>query len=316
MDPGAFGTFVEELGYESVWTGEIGSDSFVDLTQVALRTEKVRVGTALVNVFCRSPLEIAMSGVSLNRVSDGRAVIGIGASHPGKVVDRHGLEYSRPLHRTHETVELIKGHTTNGGEEFDYDGEIFQLKGLPSLDAEFPVYNGALGEANRRLTGTLCDGWIPFNIPIPKLEDSFQTIADAARKVGRDPDDIEVVPKVQAAVSDDPEEARYYVRRIIAQKSGGHRDNTYRSAMGQLFPEESDRLAELWRAGKKEKAIRSVPDEMVDALGIAGTPEYARKRLRELVDLPVVDTPILRIPKGADERLVKRTVIELSPELL
>lgn len=315
-DVGDFGTFAEELGYESVWTGEMGSDSIVELTEVASRTSDVRIGTSVLNVFTRTPLELAMAGASLARVSDGRPIIGVGASHPDKVVDLHGLKYERPLRRTHETVELFKLHTNNGYEEFDYDGEIFQLEGVPSLDVEVPVYNGALGEANRRLTGRLCDGWLPFNIPYPKLADAFETIANAAREHGRDPDDIEVLPWAPAAVSDDPEEARYQIRKIVATFAGRYLDDTYRNAIGQMFPDESVRLAEMWRSGKQEKAIQSVPDEMVDVLGIAGTPEQAREQLRALLDHSTVDTPILHFPSGGDETLTKRTLIELSPELL
>ncbi len=315
-DMGEFGVFVEELGYESVWTGEMGSDSIAELTEVAIATDDIRVGTSVLNVFTRTPLEIAMAGESLSRVSGGQAVIGVGASHPGKVVDLHGLEYSRPLRRTHEAVELIKLYTNNSGESFDYQGEIFQLEDVPSLDIEVPVYNGALGEKNRQLTGRLCDGWLPFNIPYSMLEGSFEPLADAARDADRDPADIEVLPWVPAAVSDDAAAARYHVKKIIATFAGRYYDNTYRNAIGQAYPEESKRLAELWRSGRHETAIENVPDEMVDDFGVAGTPDNARMRLQSLIDQPVVDTPILHFPSAGDQELTKRTLVELSPVLL
>lgn len=306
-----WGRRVEALGYESLWTTEgWGDDSFLQLASVADATEELTVGTSVVNVYSRSPAVLAMAGTTLQRMSGGRAVLGVGTGHPGTVEDLHGMSFDHPVRRTHETVEIVKA-LAGDDESVEYDGELFSIGGHPGQGTDLPVYNAALGEGNRRLTGRLCDGWLPYNIPIQALDDAFETIAETARDVGRDPDEITVKPWVPALVGED--DARDELRGTIAWYVGAIRDDSYRNAIGESFPEKADRIAEAWRSGDRADAVRSVTDEMIDALAVVGPPGTARERLTAIVEETVIDTPIVSIPTGPDLDETVRTVEALSP---
>lgn len=312
-----YGRLADTRGFDSVWTPESwGSDSFLDLAEIAFQTESVTLGTAIVHVFTRSPAVLAMAAATLSRLSDGRAILGVGVGHPGAIENRHGLSWERPVRRTHEAIEVVKALTASDEEAVSYEGEVFRVRDQPPLGEAVPVYNAALGEANRRATGRVADGWLPYNLPFDRLSDAFETISTAARDAGRDPDQIEVAPFVPAAVSDDPDEARDVIRANVAVYLGRFTDETYTGAVARSFPDETTRVADAWREGDREGAVAAVTDEMVDAMGVAGTPETARQRFREVRDRPVVDRPILMVPNGGSATLARRTVDELAPDRL
>ncbi|WP_101294323.1 LLM class flavin-dependent oxidoreductase [Halegenticoccus soli] len=303
----------EALGYDGLWLGELwGADAFVQLAAVADRVEEAALGTAIVNVYSRSPATLAAAAATLDSVADGPVRLGLGASTPKAIEDLHGSEYDRPVRRIHEAAELVRAFTAGEG-RVEYDGELFSVADFPALDADVPVYVAALGPAARRMTGRVADGWIPHNVPFPTLDAAFETVADAAREAGRDPGDVSVAPYVPSAVSDDPEEARAAVRGHVAYYVGS--GEGYRRAVAEAFPDGADRVAEAWRSGDRAAARDAVTGEMVDALGVAGTPGEARERLREIAALDAVDEPIVVVPMQAGD-LRERTVEELAPENL
>ncbi|MFB6196704.1 MAG: LLM class flavin-dependent oxidoreductase, partial [Halobacteriaceae archaeon] len=130
--------------------------------------------------------------------------LGLGTSTRKAIEDLHGEDFDRPVRRTHEAGELIRAFTRGEG-RVDYDGEVFDVADFPALSGDVSVYVAALGEANRRATGRVGDGWLPHNVPFPELEDAFETVADEARDAVRDPDELRVSPSVPCAVSEDPE---------------------------------------------------------------------------------------------------------------
>lgn len=312
IEPAELASRAESLGFESVWKSELwGENAFVELAAAAARTDQVRLGTAVVNVFSRSPAVIAMGAASLDRLSGGRGVIGLGVSTPKAIEDLHGQSYERPIRRTHESAELVRKFLSGEG-RVAYDGEVFSVADFPALEADVPVYNAALGPANRRVTGRLCDGWLPHNVPLSHLEEAFEVVAEAAREVGRDPDEIEVAPWVHVAVSDDPAEAREAVRGIVAYYVGS--GEGYRKSVGAAYPEVADRIASAWRDGDRDRARGHVTDELVRDLGCAGTAEDVREELRALADHPVIDTPLVNLPPGLDGDAVDRTLEAVAPE--
>lgn len=305
-------TEAERLGYGSVWAGELwGSNAFVRLTEVAAATNEIDVGTAIVNVYSRTPAVIAMGAASLDRVAGGDVSIGLGPSTPRAIESIHGKSFDRPVRRIHETAEAIDRLTGGGDDLVEYDGETASVKGCPPLDAEVSVYNAALGPANRRATGRVCDGWIPHNIPFAELEEAFETIATAAREAGRDPDAIDVTPYVPAAVCETTAEAHDHLRGHIAYYVGS--GEGYERAVAMQFPERAGEVATAWRDGDREEAIDLVTDEMVAALGVAGTPDEARDQLREIAALDIVDRPLITVPNRMDREGYKRTMRELAP---
>lgn len=310
-DPTDLAIDAERHGYDSVWMGELwGTSSVVKLSEIAARTDDVEIGTAIVNVFSRTPAVLAMTAATLDRVSDGRASFGVGTSTPTAIENVHGMSFDRPVRRAHETIEVVQRILTDE-EPVDYDGELITVNGVPPVDRDVPIYHAALGPANRRVVGRLCDGWMPHNVPFSELDEAFETVAEAARERDRDPDEITIAPYVPAAVSDDPEEAYDAVRGHIAYYAGSA--DGYRNAIGMRFPDRADRIADAWQNGERDTAADLVTDEMVDDLGVAGTPDAARERLREIVSETVIDRPLLTIPEQAADERAESTIEALAP---
>jgi len=310
-DPVDIAEHAEALGYDAVWLPELwGESAPVTATAIAERTDDLTVGSAIMNVFSRSPAVLAMTAVSLAERSGNRFVLGVGTSTRKAIEDLHGADFDRPVRRAHETIELVREFTRGDG-RVDYDGELFSVADFPSLEHSVPVYGAALGSANRRMVGRLCDGWMPHNVPFTRIDESFETVAAAAREANRDPDEITVAPYVPIAVSDDPAAARAAIRGHVAYYVGS--GEGYQRAVAEAFPDGADAVADAWRSGDRDDARSAVTDEMVDALGIAGTADDARAALEELMAETVVDRPILVVPSGAGE-LAQGTIEALAPD--
>lgn len=312
VDPVELAERAEALGYASVWAGELwGADAFVTLARIAAATERVGLGTAIVNVYSRTPAALAMAAATLDDASDGRARLGLGASTEQAIEGLHGLQFDRPVRRTHETAAII-GDVLGGDERTSYDGEVLSASNVPPLDADVPLYNAALGPANRRATGRLFDGWLPHNIPLPGLDEAFETIAETARTAGREPDDIAVAPYVPTAVAEDEATARGQVKEHLAYYVGSGAG--YRRAVATAFPDEAETIAEHWADGDRDGARDAVTAEMVDALGIAGTPETARERFHALAERELIDEALV-VPAGRpDADRVWRTLEAIAPD--
>ena len=310
-DLAAFASRAESLDYDSVWTGELwGRDSFVALTRAATVTDTVGLGTAIVNVYGRSPATIAQAAATLDDAAGGRLTLGLGTSTEKVIEDLHSASFDRPARRLHETVELVAEFL--GGEgRVSYSGECFEVAEFPALGADVPVYAAALGSATRRATGRTADGWLPHNIPFERLDDAFETIAAAAREAGRDPDAIATAPYVPAAVSDDPEAARDAIRGHLAYYVGS--GEGYRRAVAATFPDAADAIAEAWRAGDRGEARAAVTDGMIAALGVAGTPAAAREQLASVAAIDRIDEPLVVVPDGVGESMRRETIDALAP---
>ena len=307
----SFAERAESLGYHSLWTGELWTrDGFIALTEAATQTEDIDLGTAIANVYGRSPATLAQAAATLDRVSGGRARLGLGTSTRKAVEDLHGMAFENPARRLHETAELAGKFLHDPG-RVTYDGEFFEVADFPALGADVPVYTAALGPATRRATGRVADGWLPHNIPFGRLEQAFETIAETARERDRDPDEISVAPYIPAAASEDPERARETVRGHVAYYVGS--GEGYRRAVAQEFPDGADAVAEAWADGERERAREEVTEEMVDALGVAGTPEQAREQFDRLEGMAIIDEALVVIPNSTPQKIKQTTVEALAP---
>lgn len=315
MDIAGFSAHVEELGYSSVWVTEGWSENVVvRLTEMAQATDGIRIGSAIMNVFSRSPAILAATGAGLTRVSDGRFVMGLGPSRAAQIENLHGLEYSRPVRRLHEVAEMINAYV-EAPRTVSHNGELITVDGYPGFDMSgVPLFNAALGPANRRATGRVFDGWLPHNIPLSNIDSSFEGIAQAARSAGRNPDDITVAPLVPTVVADNPADARDVLREHISFYVG--KFDGYAAAVADQFSTETERIVECWQAGDQERAQSQISREMLRSIGVAGTPTTARERFRELAANPTIDIPIVMVPRPAGSDLSKRIVEELSPKKL
>lgn len=307
----AYAVEAETLGYDAVWLGELwGDNAFVELAAAAERTDEISLGTAIVNVYSRSPAVLAMGAASLARLSGDRFNLGLGVSTPKAIEDLHGLEFTTPIKRTVETIELVTQYLSDTG-RVEYGGDVFEVQDFPSLDCPVPMYNAALGPANREVTGRYFDGWLPNNVPVSNLASAFETIADAAVESGRNPQEIAVAPWIHVAVSEDPGVAMDAVRGTVAYYVGA--STGYERAVGAVYPDEASRVAEAWRGGNRDAAREAVTDEMVLDLGCAGSREAVQDQLRALGSVEVIDSVLVDIPDGLAPSDVEATVEVAGP---
>ena len=222
----------DRLGYHSLWAGErFAPDLLLTLAEMAFRTERILLGSAVVNVFSRTPAAIATAAVTLDRMSEGRLLLGLGVSGRVVVEDWHGLPFHRPYQRLREYVEIIRQIV--GGWRVQHEGEVLRLGGhvieVTPLRDRIPIYVGALGPKAVRLTGEIADGWIPVMNAPDEMEGDFEALRAGAAAAGRVAEDVVVAPDVLALVTDDKPEARNMMRATMARPTprrgcrGGHR---------------------------------------------------------------------------------------------
>lgn len=302
----------EDRGYHSVWYPEANRrDVFMVLGQIARETESIRLAPGITPVYARVPVQLAMAAATLDEVSDGRAMVGLGASSDITVENWYGIDYDRPLRHLRETIEIVNLAVSEN--RVDYDGDIFQVNNYPSgvesVQDSIPLYNAALGETNRKLTGEFADGWLPVNVPFEKLPAFIEDIQEAAADAGRDPDEITIAPYIISCVSEDRERARNQVRGLLAYYIGAM--DYYAGVFRRFgFEDQVDHIRDAWQDGDRDIARERISDSLLDSVAIGGTPEEGRERLQEYreqgVDIPVV------YPPQAPQDLIETTVTELG----
>lgn len=302
----------EDRGYDSVWVAELqGPNGFMVLGQIAAATSNVGLGTGIVNVYSRTPALIAMSVATLDEISDGRTILGLAASSKQTIEEWHGMGFDRPLRRVRETIEIVDRAMEN--RRVDYEGDVYTVDNYPrsfrTVRDEVPIFNAALGETNRRLTGEFADGWLPVHVPRGTFEAYVTEVENAATDAGRDPDDVTIAPYIVACVHEDRELARDRVRGLLSFYAGAIA--YYRQVFCRYgFEREVGAIHEAWAAGDREQAAARVTDEMLDELAIGGTPDEGRERLREYRDLGA-DVPII-YPPNASRETIETTITELA----
>ena len=288
----------DACGYDSFWMPEAWErDAFTTLTELAVQTERIHLGTGIINVFSRSPALIAMSAATLDEISGGRFRLGLGTSGARVIEDFHGVAYSKPLTRIRETIQIVRSLLS--GETLDFKGECFELHrfklGFKPLRDNIPIYVAGLSLRSLRQIGEIADGWLPTHWPRARLADGIAEIRAGAEGSQRDLGQIEIAPFVNVVVSDDVKKARKEARLPLAYYVGGMGDYYHDSLARLGFASEADRIRECWQAGRTRTAIAAVTDEMVDSIAICGSIENCRARLDEMFSegatLPLAPIP-------------------------
>jgi coenzyme F420-dependent oxidoreductase len=304
----------EALGYESVWAGESwGRDGFTWLTQLACHTSRIKLATGIATVYSRSPALIAQTVASLDEISEGRVILGLGTSGPIVIENWHGMPFDRPLRRTREYIDIIR--LILSGERVNYQGEIFQLKGfrLPfrPVRPSVPIYIASLGPQNLRLTGELADGWLPIYLDASHLPDFQRHLQDGAQKARRRLEAIDVAPYILSCVSEDVEAARRLVKSHLAYYIGGM-GTFYANLIARYgFEDEVSRVREAWGKGDREAAVGQVTDTMVAHMAICGSPKEGRAQL-ENYRAAGVTLPIVSFSHGASRDMIRQTLEALA----
>jgi F420-dependent oxidoreductase-like protein len=288
----AFVREAERLGVDSVWVAEAwGYDALTPLGFLAGQTDRIRLCTGIVQLGARTPAALAMAAMSLQNLSGGRFVLGVGTSGPQVIEGWHGVAFDRPIRRTRETIEIVRLLTS--GERSRYEGEVYRLP-LPdgegrAIRSSAPpravrIYVASLGPANLSLTGRLADGWIGTAF-MPETAATFrEPIRQGAASVGRALSDIELtVPATVELTADVEEAAKRHARgyAFTMGAMGSETRNFYNDAFArQGFAEDVAAVARLWRGGDREAAADRVPLEIGLRTNLLGTPEMVRERLR------------------------------------
>ena len=264
----------EALGYHSVWLPEaFGSDAFTLLGLLAGQTRRLKLATGIVNVFSRSPAILAQSFATLDEISDGRAIAGLGTSGPIVVEHWHGVNFEKPLTRTREAVEIIR--LALAGKRVDYDGVCFKLQGFRLLihpvQERIPVYLATLKSNAVRQTGRIAEGWLPTHVSVRHLETLRRPLVEGAQAASRDPQAIDMAALTLVACSEDGETARALCREHLAYYVGGMGSFYHELLHGYGYGEVADRIKAAWQAGDRAGAAAAMPRHILDDLVVAGT---------------------------------------------
>jgi F420-dependent oxidoreductase-like protein len=300
----------ERLGVGSLWVPEFWAyDAFTPLAAIAARTDRARLVSGIAQLGARTPAMLAMSAMSMQNISGGRFVLGIGTSGPQVMEGWHGVEFSRPVRRTRETIGIIRAITA--GDRLEYSGEVYKLP-LPgsagvairsrAAPCFVPIYVAALGPANLALTGELADGWIGNSFFPRTSRVFFDPIAAAAQRAGRSLSDLDLVVAVSVEFTSDIEAAG---RRHAAGYAftfgamGSRKDNFYNNAFArQGFGDDVAEVQRLWAEGDREAAAARVPIEIGLGTNLIGPPEVIRDRLRAYRDCGVTTLRVNPIGDG------------------
>jgi len=309
-----FARLAEGLGYHSIWMPEMwGRDAFSLLGLLASNTSRIKLGTGIIPVFSRTPSMIAQTIATLDEISGGRMMLGLGTSGPAVIENWHGLPFEKSLQRTREYVEIIKMILSGG--RVDYDGEIFRLKGFrlqfKPLRPDIPILVAAIGPKNIRLTGEVADGWIPFMIPRVSIWEAGKELTLGAESKGR-AGAIPVCPYITTAVSKDEEYAKAPVKEHVAYYAGGMGSFYYNTLVRYGFGEEAGAIKSAYGNANKKEAVSAVSDRMLDSLSVSGTPEHGRSIVEAYLK-DGMDLPILLFPPKASRELVRESIESLAP---
>jgi F420-dependent oxidoreductase-like protein len=293
----------EDLGYSSLTMGESwGEDALTSLAQLAAVTSRIRLGTSIVPVFARSPANLAMTALNMDRMSEGRFFLGLGTSGRLVIEDFHGERFAKPLTRMREYIDIIRKAAR--GERLDHDGEFFHTKRfqlrLKPYRGELPIYVAALSPASLRLTGELADGWLPIFLVPSRMAAAIADLEAGAAAAGRSLAHIAVSPQVSIYVTDDKAGARDRERQHIAFYIGGM-GVFYHQYMHRVgFGPEADRVREAYQARERDRAATLVTDEMVDAMTIIGGPRECRIQIQKFFDAGVNEVRLVFNESGKD----------------
>ena len=293
----------DELGYESAWVAEgHGGDQFAILAACAVKTRRIKLGTSISSVFVRSATTIGMAAATVDHLSGGRFILGLGSSHRVQVEPEHGVPFIQPTQRLRETVDVVRALLRDGA--VGYAGKVvaierFELWFMP-LRREIPIYISALFPTMLQIGGEIADGVLLTWPTTASGRRAAQNVAVGARRAGRDPAEVDVASLIPCYVARDQQAAFDGMRNAVAFYAGFFpRYNRLLAEAG--FGDAVRAIKEAFDRGGREAAATKVPDELIDAVALAGTPQTCRERLegyrRAGLSLPVV-SPRVSGPEG------------------
>lgn len=301
----------ERLGFDSVWSAEAwGSDAFSPLAYLAAHTSTIKLGTGVVQLSGRTPTAAAMHAITLDHLSQGQLILGLGVSGPQVVEGWYGQAYRKPLTRTREYVEIIR-RVLAREEPLEFQGEFhqhpFRGEGSTGLGKplkaithpyrrDIPIFLGAEGPKNVAMTAEIADGWLPLYYS-PFRPEVYAEHLDGAK------DGFEVTAMANITITDDLEAGLYPVKAALGFYIGGmgaKGKNFHTDLMARMgYEEEAYRIQDLFFEGRRDEAIAMVPDQFADEISLVGPPGRIKERLQEWKNSPV--TTVTMYPSSPDQ---------------
>ena len=286
----------EKLSVDCLWTAEAWAhDVVTPLAYLAAKTEKIKLGTSIMQLGTRTPALVAMTAMTLDSMSNGRFRLGLGSSGPQVIEGWHGIPFARPIARTREVIEIVK--RIFNGETLAYQGDFYELPLLTNATGEgkalrpgasppknVPIYIASLGPKNLHMTGEIADGWLGTSF-MPEHADLFiDPIREGAQSMGRNIEDLDLQAGGTIWFTEDVDEAITALKPGLAFSigaMGSRQHNFYNDAYRrQGFADEARDVQRLWLAGERDEARSRVPDEMVSGSNLIGDKQMIRERLR------------------------------------
>src|SRR3954454_13594266 len=318
----------ERLGYDSVWTAEAyGSDAATILAWLAGQTTTIKLGSGIFQMPGRSAAMTAMTAATIDQLSDGRMLLGIGSSGAQVSEGWHGVRFGRQIQRTREYIEVLRMALAR--ERVEYHGETVELP-LPDgpgkalkltispVQENIPIYLAAIGPKNTALAGEIADGWIPTLLDPGHLSSLREHLEEGAARAGRSLNgDFDIAPSVQVFVHDDVDAARDALRPFIALYVGGmgsRKQNFYNQLVQRYgFEDAAREVQDLYLDGKKDEAAAALPAELIDRVAIVGPKDVARERIAAYRDAGVGTLGVSPFSFTKEDRLEQlRLVAELA----
>jgi F420-dependent oxidoreductase-like protein len=317
----------ERLGYDSVWAAEAyGSDTATVLAWLAGQTSTIRLGSGIFQMPGRSPAMTAMTAATIDQLSGGRMILGIGSSGPQVAEGWHGQRFAKQLQRTREYVEVVRKALAR--ERLEYHGETLELP-LPDgpgkalkltiapVQEHIPIYLAAIGPKNTALAGEIAEGWIPTLFSPEHVSELRPLLQEGADRVGRSLDGFDIAPTVNVFITDDISSARDAMRPFVALYVGGmgsRKQNFYNNLVCRYgFEAEAKVIQDFYLEGKREEAMAAIPDALIDTVSLCGPKDVVRERISVYRDAGVGTLGITPIAFNKDDRLEQlRLVAELA----
>jgi F420-dependent oxidoreductase-like protein len=320
----------EALGYDSIWTAEAyGSDAATVLAWLAAGTSRIKLGAGIFQIPGRSAAMTAMTAATIDNLSGGRFMLGLGTSGPQVSEGFHGVRFGKQLQRTREYVAVVRLALSR--QKIEFHGETLELP-LPDgpgkalkltirpIQEKIPIFLAVLGPKNVALAGEIADGWLPVFFSPQHTKALRAPLEEGAARSGRSLDDFRICPSVNVMIGDDVESARNAMRPVLALYVGGmgsREQNFYNRLVSTYgFEKAAEEVQELYLAGKKTEAMFALPDELIDLVSIVGPRDKAKEKIRAFRDAGV-DTlivwPVMPDHDARKEQL--RLVAELANEV-
>jgi len=294
----------ERLGFYALWTAEAyGSDAISPLAWLGAQTKRIKLGTAIMQIPARTPAATAMTAITLDQLSGGRFLLGLGLSGPQVAEGWHGQPYGKPLQRTREYVDIVRkvlkrdAPLEHNGEHYripyrgaDATGLGKPLKSILHGRADLPIYLAAIGPKNVELAAEIADGWLPIFFSPRHYQSAFKSHVEAGlARAGQK--EFDIAPSVMVVMRDDVDACRAMLKPYLALYVGGMgaKGRNFYNALACRYGYEAaaSKVQDLYLAGKRQEAVQAVPDALVDEVALCGPKERIKERLNAWRETPV-----------------------------